>query len=68
MEETQKQFGLSRKTNIVIACVASIAAVQQNLYAVIAAAIVALVGITYQYHLDKIALRIHKKAVQGNGP
>lgn len=51
--EKPNRFGLGRKTNMVIACVASIAAVQNNLYAVIGAVVVAALGITYQFILDK---------------
>lgn len=53
MEKQQKStFGLSKKTNMVIACVASIAAVQNNNWAVAGAVFIAALGITYQFILD----------------
>lgn len=51
-QDTNK-FGLSKKTNIAIAAMASLAAVQNNKYAIGAVVIISLVAITYQFILDR---------------
>jgi hypothetical protein len=47
------KFGLSKKTNIVIAGVAALAAVQESRDAIIAIGVMVLVGVTYQFILDR---------------
>lgn len=46
-------FGLSKKTNIAIAGIAGISMVKDVLYAVIAVIVIVLVGITYQFVIDR---------------
>lgn len=47
------KFGLSKKTNIAIAGVAGIGIVKDVIYAVIAIVVIVLVGITYQFVIDR---------------
>jgi uncharacterized membrane protein YdbT with pleckstrin-like domain len=47
-----KRLGLGRKSNVAIAAIAGLAAVQQSKAAVIAIVIITLVSITYQAVLD----------------
>jgi hypothetical protein len=49
---TGRDYGLSRKSNVAIAAIAGLAAVQQSKAAVIAIVIITLVSITYQAVLD----------------
>lgn len=62
MEETKAKFGLSRKTNVAMTsagCFAAVGSVGSaadwriGMAAIIAAFIVAIVSITYQYRLDR---------------
>ena len=48
----EHRFGLSRKSNVAMAAIAGLAAVQQSKIAVIAIVIITLVSITYQAVLD----------------
>lgn len=49
---TGRDYGLSRKSNVAIAAIAGLAAVQQSKAAVVAIILIALVSITYQAILD----------------
>ena len=49
---TGKDFGLSKKTNIAIAGIAGVAAVQGIFYAIGAVVLITLVAITYQFIVD----------------
>jgi hypothetical protein len=51
-EPTQNSYGLSRKSNVAIAAIAGLAAVQQSKWAVIGVIVIALVSLTYQTLLD----------------
>jgi len=49
---TGRDYGLSRKSNVAIAAIAGLAAVQQSKAAVWAVVIISLVSLTYQAILD----------------
>lgn len=49
---TGRDYGLSRKSNVAIAAIAGLAAVQQSTAAVVAIVVITLVSITYQAILD----------------
>jgi len=61
MEEQKNKYGLSRKTNIVIAGVGSIVMAKDSKYAIGAILIAVLVGVTYQFIID------FKKGVKDEG-
>lgn len=46
------KFGLSRKTNVAIAGIAGIAAVQNVFWAIAAVVLITVIAITYQFALD----------------
>ena len=50
--EEKNKYGLSRKTNVIIAGSASMAMVKDSWYAVSAILTAVIVGITYQFILD----------------
>jgi hypothetical protein len=55
MEEIKEQnnrWGLSKKTNIAIAAIGGLAAVQQSEWAIIAMTIITLAAISYQFLID----------------
>jgi len=53
MESIEKnKYGLSRKTNVIIAGAGSIALAKDSWYAVVAILTAILLGITYQFILD----------------
>jgi len=50
--ENNNKFGLSRKTNVAIAGIAGIAAVQNVFWATVAVVLITVIAITYQFIID----------------
>jgi len=50
--ENKNKYGLSRKTNIAIASITGLAAVQNSKWAIVAIVIITLTAISYQAFID----------------
>ena len=53
MEMNATKFGLSKKTNIAIACMGFLTMVQDSMYAIIAVSVIGFTGIVCQFIIDR---------------